>query len=65
VTEALLRRVRLPKGDLEPCCGDGAMAQVLGFHPRVVGTELVDQGYGEAGQGFLAETRLPEDETGH
>jgi len=66
VTEALLRTVRLPKGVWEPCCGDGAMAQVLGAHGhRVVGTDLVDQGYGEAGRDFLAETRLSEDETAH
>src|SRR4051812_23450150 len=61
VTEALLRRVRLPKGIWEPCCGDGAMAQVLGAHGhRVVGTDLVDRGYGETNRDFLAETRLPE-----
>jgi hypothetical protein len=61
VTEALLRRVRLPKGVWEPCCGDGAMAQVLEAlgHP-VVGTDLVDRGYGETGRDFLAETRLPD-----
>src|SRR5687768_6045397 len=61
VTEALLRRVRLPKGIWEPCCGDGAMAQVLEAHGhRVVGTDLVDRGYGEAGRDFLAETQLPD-----
>jgi hypothetical protein len=61
VTEALLRRVRLPKGIWEPCCGDGAMAQVLEAHGHhVVGTDLVDRGYGEAGRDFRAETRLPE-----
>src|SRR3954466_14280065 len=61
VTEALLRRVRLPQGIWEPCCGNGAMAQVLGAHgPRVVGTDLVDRGYGEAGRDFLVETRLPD-----
>jgi hypothetical protein len=36
------------------------MAQVLEAHGhRVVGTDLVAQGYGETGQDFLAETRLP------
>ena len=61
VTEALLRRVRLPKGIWEPCCGNGAMAQVLEAHGHlVVGTDLVDRGYGEAGRDFRAETRLPE-----
>jgi hypothetical protein len=64
VTEALLRRVRLPKGIWEPCCGDGAMAQVLESHGhRVVGTDLVDRGYGETGRDFLAETRLPDSAT--
>ena len=53
VTEALLRRVRLPDGIWEPCCGNGAMAQVLEAHGhRVVGTDLVDRGYGEGGQGL-------------
>jgi hypothetical protein len=61
MTEALLRRVRLPKGIWEPCCGDGAMAQVLEAHGhRVVATDLVDRGYGEAGRDFLAETQLPD-----
>jgi hypothetical protein len=61
VTEALRRRVRLPTGIWEPCCGNGAMAQVLESHGhRVVGTDLVDRGYGEAGRDFLAETRLPD-----
>ena len=37
------------------------MAQVLEAHGHhVVGTDLVDRGYGEAGRDFLAETRLPE-----
>src|SRR3954465_6746056 len=62
VTEALLRRIRPPKGRIwEPCCGDGSMAQVLESHAhRVVGTDLVDRGYGEAGRDFLVETRLPD-----
>ena len=54
-TEALLRWVRLPNGIWEPCCGDGAMARVLESQGhRVVGTDLVDRGYGEGG------TRLPD-----
>ena len=61
VTEALRRRVRLPTGIWEPCCGNGAMAQVLEGHGhRVVGTDLVDRGYGEAGRDFLVETQLPD-----
>src|SRR4051812_50069493 len=60
VTEALLRRVRLPKGIWEPCCGNGAMALVLEAHGHhVVGTDLVDRGYGEAGRGFWGGNPLP------
>jgi hypothetical protein len=61
VTEALLRRVRLPKGIWEPCCGDGAMARVLEAHGHhVVSTDLVYRGYGEGDRDFLTETRLPD-----
>src|SRR4051794_25737112 len=61
VTEALVRRVGLPKGIWEPCCGNGAMAQVLEGHGHhVVGTDLVDRGYGDAGRDFLAEPHLPD-----
>jgi hypothetical protein len=64
VTEALLRTVRLPKGIWEPCCGDGAMARVLESHGHhVVGTDLVDRGYGEGGRDFLMESRLPDSVT--
>jgi hypothetical protein len=62
VTKALLRNVRLPEGKIwEPCCGDGAMAQVLEAHGHpVVATDLKDRGYGEGGRDFLAEPRLPD-----
>jgi hypothetical protein len=61
VTEALLRTVRLPKGIWEPCCGNGAMARVLESHGHhVVGTDLVDRGYGEGGRDVLMESRLPD-----
>jgi hypothetical protein len=61
VTEALLSRIRLPDGIWEPCCGDSAMARVLESHNhRVIGTDLVDRGYGEVGRDFLAETGLPD-----
>jgi hypothetical protein len=64
VTEALLRTVRLPKGIWEPCCGNGAMARVLESHGHhVVGTDLVDRGYGEGGRDFLLESRLPDSVT--
>lgn len=38
----------------EPCCGDGAIAEVLrsdGY--EVLATDLYDRGYGEGGQDFL------------
>src|SRR3954453_1063826 len=65
VTKKLLEtlrreRIRLPNGIWEPCCGDGAMAEVLkadGHH--VVATDLIDRGYGEGGRDFMLETRLP------
>jgi hypothetical protein len=61
VTEALLRSVSLPKGIWEPCCGDGAMAEVLKAHGHnVVSTDLIDRGYGEGGRDFMLETRLPD-----
>lgn len=60
-TAALLRRVRLPAGVWEPCCGDGAMARVLEAHGHsVAGTDLVGRGYGEGGRDFLTETRMPD-----
>jgi predicted nucleic acid-binding Zn ribbon protein len=62
VTRALLRQpLRLPNGIWEPCCGDGAMAQVLESHGhQVVAADLVDRGYGETGRDFLMESHLPD-----
>src|SRR4051794_355038 len=62
VTEALLRQpIRLPKKIWEPCCGDGAISQMLEAHGHhVVSTDLVYRGYGEGGHDFLRETRLPD-----
>jgi hypothetical protein len=61
-TEVLLHCVRLPKGKIwEPCCGNGAMAEVLKANGRdVVATDLEDRGYGEGGRDFLLEDRLPD-----
>lgn len=60
-TKALLRRIRLPKGIWEPCCGDGAMARVLEAHGHhVVATDLIDRGYGEGGRDFMMESKLPD-----
>jgi hypothetical protein len=45
-----------PRKIWEPACGDGGIAKPLernGF--QVVGTDLVDRGYGEGGLDFLAE----------
>jgi hypothetical protein len=46
-TQALVDEVRLSGNILEPCCGDGAMSEVLktnGF--RVRSSDLYDRGYG-------------------
>ncbi len=56
-TRALLSVERFDGPIWEPACGDGAIAKVLtdaGY--RVVATDLIDRGYGEAGVNFLAET---------
>jgi hypothetical protein len=66
VTKELLEtlrreRIRLPNGIWEPCCGDGAMAEVLKADGHyVVATDLMDRGYGEGGRDFMLETRLPD-----
>lgn len=55
---ALLPEIRhFPQQLWEPCCGDGGIARELetgGY--SVVGTDLVDRGYGEGGVDFLATT---------
>lgn len=59
-TRALLAREVFPGAVWEPACGDGAMARVLedaGY--RVISTDLVDRGYGEAGRDFLLEPTPP------
>jgi len=55
VTEALLKHVPLRGPVWEACCGDGAMARVIerAGHP-VVGTDLVDRGYGIGGVDIFA-----------
>ncbi len=60
VTAALLGQWR-PRARVvdEPACGDGAIARVLARHGyRVVASDLVDRGYGEAGVDFLEVKRL-------
>lgn len=47
-TQALLKYVSFDGPILEPCCGDGAMAEVLkaAGHP-VLASDIVDRGYGD------------------
>lgn len=54
LTRALLDRERFDGAVWDPCCGDGAMAEVLterGY--SVVATDLVDRGYSAGGDDFL------------
>lgn len=47
-TRALLRHVQFDGPILEPCCGDGAMAEVLKEAGQpVASSDIVDRGYGE------------------
>ena len=60
VTEALLRHIRLRGPIWEPCCGDGAMAIVLGRHGyTVVSSDIADRGFGTPGVDFLACREVP------
>ncbi len=62
VTLALLERMP-PTGPVwEPCCGDGAIGRILEAKGHeVVGTDLVDRGWGDHGGGHdvLRSTSLP------
>jgi hypothetical protein len=66
VTEALLRSVRClthaapARRDLGDVLRRWCHGSGVGGGHRVVGTDLVAQGYGGTGQDFLAETRLPD-----
>lgn len=49
-----------PRVIWEPACGDGGIAKPLergGF--SVIGTDLIDRGYGHGGRDFLAFTKAP------
>jgi hypothetical protein len=60
VTESLLRHVRFRGPVWEPCCGDGAMAEVLARHGYdVVASDIADRGFGVAGVDFLACRGVP------
>jgi hypothetical protein len=60
VTEALLRHVRFRGPIWEPCCGTGAMSNVLAAHGhQVVSTDIADRGFGRSGVDFLACQEVP------
>ncbi len=60
VTEALLQHATLRGPVWEPCCGDGAMARVLGAAGhKVVATDLVDRGFGRGDVDFFACSAFP------
>jgi len=46
-TKALMDYVTFDGNILEPCCGDGAMSQVLGERYSVISSDKYDRGYGE------------------
>lgn len=42
----------------EPACGDGAMAEIIEHYGYdVIGTDLIDRGYGQGGRDFLHEQK--------
>jgi len=60
VTHALLRHVKFRGKIWEPCCGTGAMSQVLiqqGY--STISTDIMDRGYGTSGVDFLKCTAAP------
>jgi hypothetical protein len=60
VTEALLQHVRFRGPVWEPCCGDGAMSNVLAAHRyKVISTDIAERGFGKAGIDFLACRDVP------
>jgi hypothetical protein len=62
VTEALLQHFR-PRGAIwEPCCGTGAISEVLIEQGHtVVSTDIADRGYGKAGVDIFACRAMPQD----
>ncbi len=57
-TRALLSEVSFDGSIWEPACGDGAIAKVLvDAGHEVVGTDLIDRGYGTGGVNFLNQTK--------
>lgn len=51
-TRALLHYEKFDGTILEPCCGDGSMAEVLKTTNNVISTDLHDRGYGEIKDAF-------------
>ena len=61
VTECLLRHVALRGPVWEPCCGDGAIARIVGDRGHhVVATDLAEYGFGRSGVDFFACREMPE-----
>jgi hypothetical protein len=61
VTEALLRHIRFRGPVWEPCCGDGAMSNVLAAHGyEVVSNDIAERGFGIPGIDFLACREVPD-----
>lgn len=61
VTEALLKHVRLREPVWEPCCGTGAVSEVLSGHGyTVVSTDIGDHGYGTPGVDIFACRAMPD-----
>ena len=60
VTACLLRHVSLRGQVWEPCCGDGAIAQLLQqHHYGVVASDIADRGYGTTGVDFFQSAAYP------
>ncbi|MDR3517535.1 MAG: hypothetical protein P4M00_17155 [Azospirillaceae bacterium] len=61
VTETLARSVALRGPIWEPCCGTGAITEVLERHDhQVVSTDIADRGFGTAGIDFFSCRAMPE-----
>lgn len=47
ITEALLKYEKFDGDILEPCCGDGAISEILKKQYKVHSSDKIDYGYGE------------------
>jgi len=60
--EALLNAEKFGSTILEPCCGNGAISNVLINHKfDVISRDINDWGYGETGKDFLVEPKIDVD----